>query len=126
MRRAGSAKDGEPRLAAMQDSIASQVLPAALRCAVHAPRKPSVAIELRYPAALKPGAYIRVRPCDTCVAPLVTRRTHTFDPWTDLQRSETDLALGPLLLWIRLLCHCIGFRSKQHRWAISPPLSELA
>jgi hypothetical protein len=40
----GVAMDVGPRLAAMQESIASQVFPAALRCAIHAPRKPWVTI----------------------------------------------------------------------------------
>jgi hypothetical protein len=29
-------------------------------------------------ATLKPWTYIRVRPCDTCVAPLATRRTRAY------------------------------------------------
>jgi hypothetical protein len=37
-------------------------------------------IALRYPAARKPGAYIRIRSCDIYVAPLVPRATHASRP----------------------------------------------
>jgi hypothetical protein len=37
-------------------------------------------IALRSPAARKPGAYVPVRPCDTCVAPMATRAKHASRP----------------------------------------------
>jgi len=64
-----------------------------LRCAIHASPKPWVTIGLRFPATPKPGVAILGHPRDVYFAPLVTRRTHAFDPW-GLREKLSALSLS--------------------------------
>jgi hypothetical protein len=90
-------------------------------CAVLSMRRASPGWPLSYAilAALKPRAYIRIRPCDLYVAPLVTRQTHAFDPRTDLQRAGKQIrsspANGEAQMKLKPCPFCGGTRIKTRR-----------